>query len=140
MNKIYHFLNILLLLSLSFSCASQSQDDFVDTKWVYDFGGCQNVITIKNNNNYSYYSCETRDTVSGDYLLKRDTLIFYQNKSSSDKEFKNNSKHHSSPLKFKLLLNDDSLRFIERWELSANDNWYKSNFNFSSDFVFKKKD
>jgi len=49
------------------------------------------------------------------------------------------SEHRSQRAKYKLILEDNKLKHVERWSYSVTKNlWTKDNFDFGDDFLFEK--
>ncbi len=137
MNK--YFRVIVIVISICWSVSSLAQNkDLTNSKWVFNFGKCQDYIKFKKQNQYEFFSCETGDTVFGFYKLNGNSLILKQVKGVYDKEFPIKSQHRTPQIKFRLIINNDSMWFIERWELNMNNKWIKSDFTFSKNYLFKK--
>jgi hypothetical protein len=131
-------IGVLLMICLNTSCMSQEKE-MTNTKWVFDFEGCQDYIKTKENSQYEFYSCESGDTVFGEYSFENDTLVLTQLKGEYDDSFDESSRHRTPSVKFKLVLDPDKLRFIERRELNPLGEWYKSSFDFPPDYEFRRE-
>lgn len=131
-------IGVLLMICLNTSCMYQEKE-MTNTKWVFDFEGCQDYIKTKENRQYEFYSCESGDTFFGEYSFENDTLVLTQLKGEYDDSFDKSSRHRTPSVKFKLVIDQDKLRFIERWELNPLGEWYKSSFNFPPDYEFKRE-
>ena len=138
METVIRNLSVLLIICLNSSCMSQVKE-ISNTKWVFDFEGCQEYIETKGNNDYEFYSCESGDTVFGKYRFENDTLVLEQLKGTFDDSFQESSRHRTPSVKLKLILEQKEFRFIERWELNSFGEWEKSKFDFPPDYKFKRE-
>ena len=127
----------MFFLNLTLSCSSQSEI-FVNTKWIYDFGDCQDFLEFKENGQYSFFSCEADETVYGNYTVENEVIILEQKDGEYNKEFAEDSRHRTQHLKFKLRLKNEQIIYVERWELDANNKWIKSDFKFDDSYSYKK--
>ncbi len=132
-------ISIIIILNLLVSCAFQNKS-FKNTKWIYDFGECQDILEFKDENQYTFYSCETNEKVFGNYTIENDLIILEQKKGKFDEEFNENSRHRTSHLKFKLRLKSEELIYEERLEKDENSNWIKSDFDFDNSYHYKRLD
>lgn len=135
---------LVLCTGMSFvgiACTTyQKSQKLINTKWVYDFGGCSDYYKFIDDIKYSFYSCESGDTLFGNYFLEGDTVVIEQLYGAYDKSFPEGSRHKTPQLRVKLVLTgDEQLEPIERMELKG-DKWSKSDFQFDQDYYFIKEE
>lgn len=133
----YKNLVFIALLILS-SCRTQD-NNLANTKWVYDCGdSCIDYISFKNENLYEYYSCETGETLFGGFFLSGDSIILQQLEGSYDHEFTKESRHSTPKIRYKMIVKDDFILFIDRWEFNNEGIWINSDFDFPDSYKLKK--
>ena len=125
-----------LIVSVLFSCKSEKAD-LSNSKWVYNFEQCNDYLEFVDESKYNFYSCELDEKFYGSYLIKLDTLFLESNGSEYDSDFKKDSKHKAPKEKFTLLIENDIIKWIDKWEFKNND-WNKSDYIFDKDYIFKK--
>lgn len=119
---------LILLIFLIISCFSQGKQ-FANTKWIYDYGHCQDYFEFKIDSGYVFYSCETGDTILGKYSIYGSIIQINQEYSSFDNEFAKDSRHRVGKAQIKLILiNNNQLGYIENWD--ENKARWKENYYF----------
>jgi hypothetical protein len=111
------------------------------TKWQFKIADdCINYYLFKSDSNSIYYSCESDDKYYGKYYIKDDTLYIQNFVTDTDSLLSSmESEHRSQRAKYKLILEDNKLKHVERWSYSVTkDLWTKDNFDFGDDFLFEK--
>jgi hypothetical protein len=111
------------------------------TKWQFKIADdCINYYLFKSDSNCIYYSCESDDKYYGKYYIKDDTLYIQNFVTDTDSLLSSmESEHRSQRAKYKLILEDNKLKHVERWSYSVTKNlWTKDNFDFGDDFLFEK--
>lgn len=145
----------LLFLSFLLNCqnTSNQNDDktskesisnmpvIENTKWQYKMtDNCKNYYTFKADSSSIYYSCETDEKYYGKYYIEEDTLYIHNFVTDKDSLLSSmESRHKSQQAKYKLIIDSNKLKHVERWTYSLEkEKWTKDNFNFSDEFLFEK--
>jgi hypothetical protein len=119
--------NLLILAFLVVSCSSQNKE-IVNSKWIYNYGHCQDYFAFKEGNRYVSFSCETGDTIFGHYSILKDVILINQSYGSFDKEFDENSRHSLGQAEYKLVLKkNNQLGYLENWD-EINNDWKENYF------------
>tara|TARA_R110000796_G_scaffold252645_1_gene390125 strand:+ start:6647 stop:7114 length:468 start_codon:yes stop_codon:yes gene_type:complete len=146
---------ILLIGGAIYSCGNLSNSDsrttlseekssmpsLLDTKWQLKIADeCINYYIFKADSNSIYYSCESDDKYYSKYYIKEDTLYIHNFITNTDSLLSSmESEHRSQQAKYKLVLEDNRLKHVERWSYSIpKDLWVRDNFNFGNDFLFEQ--
>ncbi len=111
------------------------------TRWSYQIAeGCINYYHFKADSNSVYYSCESDDKYYGKYYIKEDTLYIHNFVTDTDSLLSSmESEHRSQQAKYKLILEANKLKHVERWSYSVTKELLtKDNFDFGDDFLFEK--
>lgn len=154
-NEMKQFLTLFFLGTLFFSCQNSSNKNdclitnermskmpfLEDTKWQFRIeDDCINYYLFKTDSNSIYYSCESDDIYYGKYYIKDDTLYICNFVTDTDSLLSSmESGHRSQRAKYKLILEDNKLKHVERWSYSVpKDLWIKDDFDFGNDFLFEK--
>jgi hypothetical protein len=118
------------------SCSSQNEE-IKNSKWIYDYGHCQDYFEFKERGNYISFSCETGDTTFGHYSILENFILINQDYGSFDKEFEKNSRHRLGQAEYKLVLRkNNQLGYIENWNKKTNE-WKEKYFYQRDDSVGK---
>jgi len=94
----------------------------VNTKWIYDYGDCQDYFEFKEGGNYISYSCEIGETTFGNYLLLGDTIVINQKYVSFNKD----SGRSLEQIKDKMIIKNHQLGYVGNWDKIKND--WKDNY------------
>lgn len=113
-------LYILLIWLFIVSC--EGGDSIHNSKWENKMGDCLSYLHFITEKDYEYFDCELVEKFYGSYTLRNDTILIRQSSSEYDSEFKEDSRHKSSPEKFKLLMAEDTIRFFKKWN-STSKSW-----------------
>lgn len=104
---------------------------------------CINYLYFSIDKTYKNYSCEKEDTLYGHYEIIKDTLLLHREKSFRDSIYQVSpqSPHHIAKAKYKLVLSNDKLYYIEG--LTYNESyqkWERINYDFKNSKPFIKID
>lgn len=129
-----------LILSFCLPLVSQAQHKpLKNTKWIYDYGDCQEYLEFGKKNTYKIYNCETGNTIYGKYSQKGNEVILVQLRSEFDNAFKKTRGFKTPPARFKLLIDQDNMKYFVRWDVDNLGNWVLSKYESDREFVFVKE-
>lgn len=138
-------LGILFMLStLYLSCNNNVKSNISielleNTEWYIEIAeNCESTLEFRKEGKYLDYNCEMEDTLFGTYVIEEGFILLYQEGSVYDKYLEENSSEIVGKAKFKLVLENDKLKYIEREDF-FNDNWVKSKHTFSDNYFYRKK-
>jgi hypothetical protein len=137
MKKLKSYILFAILIITMVSCVNK-KTDLLNTKWVHNFEECKDYFEFKDNLEYNYYSCESDELSYGTYFLVNDTINIEQLAGEFDMNFEANSRHRTPKERYKLLIDEGFIRYLEKWEFK-NEKWQKSDFIFDENYTFKKE-
>lgn len=114
----------LLTLAAFFLVCCGQRNNLINTKWENQVGNCSSSISFKTDMNYEYFDCELQETFTGKYENHGKLITLEQMASEYDGEFESDSRHKSKTEKYKLIVNDNLISFVEVWDSKSNE-WKK---------------
>lgn len=137
-NGIYVIIAILFLQCQNSNYKTISLDEIKETKWSIKIAeGCTNTLHFKNDLTYLEYNCEMEDTLFGIFKIEDEYLILKQEGSVYDKLYDEDSQHRIGKAEFKLGLQNEKLKFLEKKDFFQG-KWVKSKHKFPEDYYYHK--